>query len=307
VTDDNHILYLPLYDGACKAVLQAVAEHFEWFTSHPGTSKEALSELLQMEHNTLPKGNLLPATYYSAYKLIEPFLLKPKVYHACPNDCIIFHKEYTNAITCPKCASARYIHKNIPAKKFVYLPLRPQIVRIFNYKTMAKLVQAHPGALESSSSLMYDIHDSRVWKEAYSKTGIFREDHRGMSFALCTDGVNPFFHNHIAYSMWPIMLTLLNFQRYICNSYNSIFVAGMIPGNGTHEPKNLDPYMEILVNEILELTDIQMYDAHQGSTFNFRAEILSYVLDYPGVGKLFKVCGSGAYKGCAWCDIKGIQ
>lgn len=26
----------------------------------------------------------------------------------------------------------------------------------------------------------------------------------------CTDGVNPFAHNKVTYSMWPIMLTLLN-------------------------------------------------------------------------------------------------
>ena len=260
-----------------------------------------------MEHDILQKGNLLPVTYYSAYKLIEPLLITPIVYHACPHDCIIFCKEYADAITCPKCASSRFKHNGIPAKKFIYLPIEPRIVRMFNCRTTAKLLQQHPGASESGSSLMHGIHDSPVWKKAYSKTGVFQGDNRGLSFALCTDGVNPFSHNRVAYSMWPIMLTLLNLPRDIRNLFSSIFLVGIIPGNGTQEPKNLDPYMDILVDEILHLSNKEMYDAYQESTFIFNAEILSYVLDYRGIGKLFKVCGSGAYQGCAWCNIEGKQ
>jgi len=38
--------------------------------------------------------------------------------------------------------------------------------------------------------------------------------------------------------------------------------------------------------------------------FLFKCEMLSYVLYYPGVGKVFNVPGSGAYKACAWCEIQ---
>ena len=33
---------------------------------------------------------------------------------------------------------------------------------------------------------------------------------------------------------------------------------------------------------------------------------MSYVLDYPGIGKVFRTMGSGAYFRCMWCDLKGI-
>jgi len=48
---------------------------------------------------------------------------------------------------------------------------------------------------------MYDIHDSPAWKAAYSDGGIFKGDKCGVSLAVCTDGVNPFSHAHVKYSM----------------------------------------------------------------------------------------------------------
>ena len=71
---------LPLYSGAKTTLLETLAKHFEWFTSHPGTSKQALSELLCLEHSILPEDNTLPSSYSSAFRLIEPYLIKPEVF-----------------------------------------------------------------------------------------------------------------------------------------------------------------------------------------------------------------------------------
>ena len=35
---DDHDATLPLYSGAKITVLEAIAQFFEWFTNHPGTS-----------------------------------------------------------------------------------------------------------------------------------------------------------------------------------------------------------------------------------------------------------------------------
>ena len=86
---------------------------------------------------------------------------------------------------------------------------------------------------------MYDIYDSPSWKEAFKSRGLFAGDKRGIGLALCTDGVNPFSHQRVAYSMWPIMLSLLNLPRIIRNLFENIILVGIIPGNGTREPKPL--------------------------------------------------------------------
>ena len=65
-------------------------KYLHWFSEHPGISKEALSDILKLEHaEVLPPGNKLPASYDDAMKLVEPFLIQPFVFHACPNDCIV--------------------------------------------------------------------------------------------------------------------------------------------------------------------------------------------------------------------------
>ena len=65
----------PLYDGASVTLLEAVAQHFLWFTDHPSISKQALSDILHRQHHSiLPKGNLLPDSYLKAMKIVEHYL-----------------------------------------------------------------------------------------------------------------------------------------------------------------------------------------------------------------------------------------
>jgi len=86
--------------------------------------------------------------------------------------------------------------------------------------------------------------------------------------ALCTNGVNPFAHNRVQYSMWPIMLTLLNLPRNLRNSFASILLGGIVPSNGAQKSRSLDPYLHDLVNELIELSSFTLYDANQDTPFN---------------------------------------
>ena len=295
----------PLYEGATVTLQHTLAKYFEWFTSHPGTSKSALSDMLKLQHEILPIRNLLPNTYQSAHRMIDSFLVKPIVFHACPNDCILYRKQYANDKVCPKCATCRYKRSNIPFRKFIYLPLGPRLIRRFKNKRSAEELQSHlVGSVAKEK--MFDIHDSPVWAEVYSDDGIFQGDNRGISLGFCTDGVNPFNHTKVTYSMWPIMMTILNLPREKRNLFENILLLGIIPANGTKEPQDLNPYLEVVVDELLELSGTQQYDAYQESTFTLRVEILLHTLDYPIIGKVMKLSGSGAYNGCIWCSIQGI-
>ena len=81
---------------------------------------------------------------------------------------------------------------------------------------------------------------------------------------------------------------------------------GTIPGNGTREPNSLDPYLDILVDELLAISNKEVFDAYQRAPFKLKAEILMYVLDYPGLAKVFNILGANAYQACAWCEIEGL-
>lgn len=79
---------------------------------------------------------------------------------------------------------------------------------------------------------MTDVCDSPCWKAAYAEGGFFQGDPRGFSVHLSTDGVNPFSANKITYSMWPIMLSVLNWPKTHRNRFENIMLVGIIPANG---------------------------------------------------------------------------
>ena len=121
---ETPIATTPLYTGATITVLQAIVQNFSWFTTHPSKSKEALNDILHMQHHTLlPQDNQLPDSYDSALKLIENLLVQPIAFHVCPNDCVVFCGGYLSLTECPKCHSARYIDSSSTAvRRFTYLP-----------------------------------------------------------------------------------------------------------------------------------------------------------------------------------------
>lgn len=174
----------PLFEGSSSTVLTALVKQFHWFTEHPGISKEALSSQFAMQHAMLPKGNNLPCSYDAALAKIEPYLVQPTVYDVCENDCILYRNEYSEHLECTECHSARYISKetNTPKRRFIYLPLQPRLRRFFGTSNLAAVLQSHT-ILQSGK--IYDIQQSSVWQEAYSESGLFQGDPRGVSLSLC--------------------------------------------------------------------------------------------------------------------------
>lgn len=77
------------------------------------------------------------------------------------------------------------------------------------------------------------------------------------------------------------------------------------PSNGTKEPKSVSPYLEVVVDELLGLSNAKLFDAYQKAPFHLKVELFLYILDYPGINEVFGVSGSGAYQGCVWCKIEG--
>lgn len=254
---------MPLYSGATVTLLQAVVQQLSWFTSHPSVSKEALSGILSVQHSILPSDNLLPDSYDKAIQIVSKYLLQPIVYHACPNDCILFRGEYADLCECPTCHSKRYMRAGStePVRRFIYLPIGPRLVRLFGTPNLSEMVQSHQGG--TSKEEIWDIHDSEAWNKEYSPNGQFQGDSRGISLALCTDGVCPFSGNRITYSMWPIVLTVLNFPRKIRMLFGNMWLAGIVPGSGTKEPQSLSPYLEVIADEIISLNGTQIFDSYR--------------------------------------------
>ena len=81
----------------------------------------------------LPEDNELPITTKKEVKTLSIFGMGYEKIHACPNDCILYRKEYGDATICPTCGTSRYkLRKNttepkvgVPAKVLWYfMPIR---------------------------------------------------------------------------------------------------------------------------------------------------------------------------------------
>lgn len=132
-------------------------------------------------------------SYQEAYKVIKPHLVTVVSFDVCSNDCILFKGEFKDSVTCPKCNESRFKVGNIPRRRFHYQPVGPRLVLNFGTSNISFILQSHAverNTLENGGT-MCDIQDSPVWKEAYSATGTFKGDPRGVGLSICLDRLNP--------------------------------------------------------------------------------------------------------------------
>ena len=160
---------------------------------------------------------------------------------------------------------------------------------MFANSVMSELLQSH-SSNSGDGILVSDIHQSPAWATKYDKEEAFEGDPRGISLAFCSDGMNPFVNEVLSYSMWPIVLTVLNLPRHVRNLAGSVLLTGIIPGRS--EPKSMDPYLDVLVDELVEMNDAVIYDGYQDESFKLKAEVFMHVLDYPGQNKVFHCQGN---------------
>lgn len=248
--------------------------------------------MLFLLHNyLLPAGNKMPSSYQSASSATRCLLTPVQDYHSCINDCILFRNSTDKSEYCPVCGESRYeAGTKIPRKHFHYIPLAPRLHRLFGNARTSQLLQSHTVSSEATSSnLVVDIHQSEVWKTLYAKDGLYHGDSRGLSLGICTDGLNPFSKERATYSMWPIVISVLNFPRHLRNRPGSLLLSGIIPGRS--EPKNTDPYLELIVEELSELNGSKCWDSYQNEEFCLQASIQLHILDYPGQNKVFHCQG----------------
>ena len=101
--------------------------------------------------------------------------------------------------------------------------------------------------------------------------------------------------------MGPIMLTLPRRLRNLFAKLN-ILLVGIVLGNERKEAKKLDPTLEVLVDELLEVSSLTSMMLFRWSLQGYTASILLHVLDYR---KVLGVVGSGSAQECTFCSLEG--
>ena len=162
----------PLYPGSNKFTKLSALVKLYNIKGRYGWSDSSFSDLLSALSDMLPEGNDLPVSMYEAKKTMSALGLEYIKIHACPNDCILYRKEYESLSNCPTCGESRWkkrdcsvaaYRKGVPAKVLWYFPPIPRFRHLFQSSQTAKDLTWHINEREIDGQLRHPA-DSPAWK-----------------------------------------------------------------------------------------------------------------------------------------------
>ena len=145
----------PLYAGSTKFTRLSIVLRLMNLKATNGWTGKSFTELLMLLNEMLLEGNTLPTQNYDAKKILCLIGMKYKRIHACPNNCILYRKEFEDLNKCPKCGFSWYkqkrnnedsgqIEKEGSALKVVwYHPIVPRLKLLFANPKDAKNLRWH--------------------------------------------------------------------------------------------------------------------------------------------------------------------
>ncbi|KAI5353395.1 hypothetical protein L3X38_006288 [Prunus dulcis] len=297
----------PVYPGCRKYTkLSALVKLYNLKAKH-GMSDVCFTELLILQGDLLPEGNTIPTSMYEAKKTLCALGLSYEKMHACPNDCILYRKEYEDSTNCPTCGISRWkegkdsiLKEGVPAKVVWYFPPIPRFKRMFQSHETAKSLTWH-AARKSIDGQMSHSADSPSWKLLDDKWPEFGNEPRNLRLALSSDGFNPHSSLSSRYSCWPVILVTYNLPPWLCMKRKFMMLTLLI--SGPKQPGNdIDVYLEPLIDDLKSLwVGIRgVYDAHNGEYFTLRAALMWTINDFPAYRNL-SGCVVKGYKACPIC------
>ncbi|XP_019153459.1 PREDICTED: uncharacterized protein LOC109149923 [Ipomoea nil] len=298
----------PLFPGSTKFTkLSGVLKLYN-LKAKNGWSDKSFTGLLELIKDMLPGDNELPNSTYEAKKMLCPLGMDIERIHACPNDCILYWKDYKDLHVCPKCGASRYKNKDAcknkkgpPAKVLWYLPVIPRFKRMFANPREAKNLQWHAIGRKEDGKLRHPA-DSPQWRNIDRRWLDFGSENRNLSLGLCTDGMNPHGNMSSRHSTWPVLLVVYNLPPWLCMKRKYIMLWLLI--SGPKQPGNdIDVYLAPLVEDlkILRNGGVPMYDAYTRSRFTLRAMTFCRINNFPAYGNLSCYTTKGA-KSCPICE-----
>ena len=277
-----------------------------------GWSDSSVSALLSVLADAFPKNNEIPTYMYEAKKTMSALGLEYVKIHACPNDCILYRKEYEGLLECPTCGLCRWkkkdgtvdqYRKGVPAKTLWYFPPIPRFKRMFQSSETARDLTWHANERMVDGKLRHPA-DSPSWKLVDEKWPIFASDPRNLRLALSADGINPHSSPSSTYSCWPIILITYNLPPWLCMKRKFMMLSLLI--SGPQQPGlDIDVYLQPLIEDLQILWDVglEAHDAYKNEYFNLRAVLLWTINDFPAYGNLAG-CTVKGYYACPYCGVE---
>ncbi|XP_073153118.1 uncharacterized protein [Henckelia pumila] len=297
----------PLYPGCSKFTrLFAVVKLFNLKAKYIWSDKSC-TDLLNLLGEILPDDNELPLYFYDAKKSLCALGITYEKIHACPNDCILYWKEYEDMNSCPTCGMSRWkmgqndtIKKGVPAKVLWYFPPILRFVRMFRNKEFSKELTWHADKRLNDGYLRHPA-DAPSWKLVDHKWQNFAADSRNLRLAISANGINPHGMMSSTYSCWPVLMITYNLPPRLCMKRKFMMLTMLI--SGPKQPGNdIYVYLAPLIDDLKFLWDtgVEAYDAYRQETFSLRAVLLWTINDFLAYGNM-SGCIVKGYHACPIC------
>ncbi|XP_042975467.1 uncharacterized protein LOC122306950 [Carya illinoinensis] len=281
----------PLFDGCTTFTKFSFIVKLLHIKSIGGWSIRSFDMLLDLLRSSFPDA-LLPQSYEESKSLERRLGFNYHKIHACPNDCILFWKEYATLNECPVCKASRWMPNDrgprvIPQKVLRHFPLKPRLQRLFMSAKIAGDMRWHKEHRAIEDSSMRHPADSESWKKLDEHHSWFAADPRNVRLGLASDGFTPFNNLAKPHSIWPVILVPYNLPPWSCMKDQFLITSLIIPG--PRSPGNeIDVYLQPLLDELLELWEygVPTYDASSKETFTLHAALLWTINDFPAYGNL---------------------
>ncbi|KAK1631988.1 hypothetical protein QYE76_006303 [Lolium multiflorum] len=270
----------------------------------------------------------IPKSYEEALSIVGRLGLGYESIHVCPNNCVLFRKDYAKENNCPKCKASRWKdadgRRKIPEKVLRHFPLIPRLQRMFLSKEQSKEVQWHKLKRQDVENDLSHPADGDAWKDFDNIHKDFAADARNIRLGLATDGFNPYGNMSNSYSMWPVFVVPYNLPPWACMDQSNFMLALLIPGPSS-PGKDFDVFMEPLMEELQELwkgvksvryhtvdreknrktqnSGIVSEGDHDGNNIDFFGQLKSIIrLQYNSSGGVHR---SVVLFRCDWFDLGG--
>ena len=195
-----------------------------------------------------------------------------------------------------------------PYLTYCYLSLKQSLQNLLQRPQFVKSSEQWRVNFDTRSD-MRDVYDGRVWKEFQQYKGKpFLSESLAFALMMNVDWFQPFSHN--TYSVGAIYMTVMNLSRDIRNKRENVILCSLIPGPknvilcslipGPKEPTDINPFLKLLVEELLELWDgVDM--TVDGSKKKVRCAVLCIACDIPAGRKICGLSSYTAHYACSRC------
>jgi hypothetical protein len=199
----SQLMETPIRPGSRITVVALVYMVFRWKDVNKATDA-ATRKMLALLRWVSGEEHRIPSYKVCRDIVVQAGGCTPRIFDACPNDCMVYCGEDTMATRCKVCDTERGA-----TKKVTWFGLHNQIrVRFWSDRMDQTLVRSAPENLSPPDGPMKSIHDSPAWRDAVNSLDDTRRG-RTIFGMWSTDGFNPWGMNSV-YSIWPSIFRVLN-------------------------------------------------------------------------------------------------